>query len=43
MYLNGFASLASWFKHCSTTLDVHGFTLLCWYALPPIALSIAYK
>ena len=39
MYLNGLPSFVSWFKHCSTTLDVHWFTLLCWYAFPPIAPS----
>merc|ERR1719187_163516 len=41
MYLKGLPSLVSWFKHCSTTELVHWFTLLCWYALPPIAPSIA--
>ena len=30
MYLNGFCSLVSWLRHCSTTLDVHWFTLLFW-------------
>merc|ERR1712226_37778 len=40
MYLNGFPSFVSWFKHCSTTFDVHWLTLLCWYAFPPIAPSI---
>lgn len=39
MYLNGLPSLVSWFKHCSTTLEVHWFTLLCWYAFPPMAPS----
>lgn len=43
MYLNGFPSLVSWLRHCSTTFDVHWFTLLCWYALPPIAPSMDYN
>ena len=30
MYLNGFCSFVSWLRHCSTTLDVHWFTLLFW-------------
>lgn len=30
MYLNGFPSLVSWLKVCSTTLVVHWLTLLCW-------------
>merc|ERR1712018_137773 len=40
MYLKGFPSFVNWFKHCSTTFEVHWLTLLCWYALPPIAPSI---
>ena len=30
MYLNGFCNFVSWLRHCSTTLDVHWFTLLFW-------------
>jgi len=30
IYLKGFPSLVSWFRHCSTTFDVHWLTLLCW-------------
>jgi len=30
MYLKGFPSFVSWFRHCSTTLEVHWLTLLCW-------------
>lgn len=40
IYLNGFPILVSWFKHCSTTLEVHWLTLLCWYEFPPMAPSI---
>ncbi len=43
MYLNGFPSLVNWLRHCSTTLEVHWFTLLCWYAFPPIVPSIDCK
>ncbi len=43
MYLNGFPSLVSWLRHCSTTLEVHWFTLLCWYAFPPIVPSIDWN
>merc|ERR1711963_701216 len=41
MYLKGLESFVSWLRHCSTTDDVHWFTLLCWYALPPMAPSTA--
>merc|ERR1712018_53417 len=40
MYLNGLPSFVSWLRHCSTTLLVHWFTLLCWYAFPPMAPSM---
>lgn len=30
IYLKGFPSLLSWLRHCSTTLVLHWFTLLCW-------------
>lgn len=30
IYLKGFPSLLSWFRHCSITVVVHWFTLLCW-------------
>jgi hypothetical protein len=42
IYLNGFPNFVSWFRHCSTTFEVHWLTLLCWYALPPIAPSTDY-
>ena len=41
IYLKGLLSFVSWLRHCSTTLDVHWFTLLCWYAFPPMAPSTA--
>ena len=43
IYLNGLLSFVSWLRHCSTTFDVHWFTLLCWYAFPPMAPSIDYR
>lgn len=40
IYLKGFPSLLRWLRQSSTTLLLHWFTLLCWYALPPIVASI---
>jgi len=30
IYLNGLDNLVSWLRHCSTTFEVHWFTLFCW-------------
>lgn len=40
IYLKGFPSLLRWLRQSSTTLLLHWFTRLCWYALPPIVASI---